>query len=109
MRQDPGTKQMEAISDAVHEGAMAFLKREYRSVALFVICVAVILALALRQEGIAGLGWKTALAFVCGASFSLGAGFVGLSVSTKANTRTAQAATESFAKALSIAFPGGAV
>ncbi len=109
LRNDPGTKQMVDISNAVHEGAMAFLRREYRSVAIFVACVFVVLAVALRAENISGLGWKTALAFLCGASFSMLAGFVGMKVSTRANTRTAQGATQSFAKALSIAFPGGAV
>ncbi|MFH0779161.1 MAG: sodium-translocating pyrophosphatase, partial [Candidatus Eisenbacteria bacterium] len=109
LRNDPGTKEMVAISDAIHEGAMAFLKREYRSIAVFVVCLFVILSVALSAEGIPGLGWKTAVAFVCGASFSMGCGFVGMKVSTRANTRTAQAATKSFAKALSVAFPGGAV
>jgi K(+)-stimulated pyrophosphate-energized sodium pump len=109
LRNDPGSKEMVSISDAVHEGAMAFLKREYRSVAIFVLGLFVILSFALAKEGIAGLGWKTAIAFLCGASLSMVAGYVGMKVSTKANTRTAQGATESFAKALAVAFPGGAV
>jgi K(+)-stimulated pyrophosphate-energized sodium pump len=109
LRNDPGTKEMVDISDAIHEGAMAFLKREYRSVSIFVLCLFVILSFALAKEGIDGLGWKTAIAFICGAALSMTAGFVGMKVSTRANTRTAQGATKSFARALAVAFPGGAV
>ena len=108
MRQDPGTPQMVSISDAVHEGAMAFLKREYRAISIFAIIVAVLLALGLK-----GQGWffsiSTALSYLIGAACSLTAGYVGLSISTRANTRTAQAATKGFNQALGVAFPGGAV
>ncbi|MDP2972237.1 MAG: sodium/proton-translocating pyrophosphatase, partial [Deltaproteobacteria bacterium] len=108
MRQDPGTPQMVAISDAVYEGAMAFLKREYRAISIFAIIVAILLAIGLK-----GQGWHfsilTALSYLVGASCSLVAGYVGLSISTRANTRTAQAATLGFNQALSVAFPGGAV
>ena len=108
MRQDPGTPQMVAISDAVHEGAMAFLKREYKAIVIFAIVVAILLALGLK-----GQGWRfsiaTALSYLVGAACSLTAGYVGLSISTRANTRTAQAATKGFNQALGVAFPGGAV
>jgi K(+)-stimulated pyrophosphate-energized sodium pump len=108
MRQDPGTPQMVAISDAVYEGAMAFLKREYRAISIFAIIVAILLAIGLK-----GQGWHfsilTALSYLVGAFCSLVAGYVGLSISTRANTRTAQAATLGFNQALSVAFPGGAV
>jgi K(+)-stimulated pyrophosphate-energized sodium pump len=108
MRQDPGTPQMVAISDAVHEGAMAFLKREYRAITIFAIIVAILLAIGLK-----GQGWHysilTAVSYLVGAACSLMAGYVGLSISTRANTRTAQAATKGFNQALSVAFPGGAV
>jgi K(+)-stimulated pyrophosphate-energized sodium pump len=108
MRQDPGTPQMVAISDAVHEGAMAFLKREYRAISIFAIIVAILLAVGLK-----GQGWHfsllTALSYLVGAACSLVAGYVGLSIATRANTRTAQAATRGFNQALSVAFPGGAV
>jgi K(+)-stimulated pyrophosphate-energized sodium pump len=108
MRQDPGTPQMVAISDAVHEGAMAFLKREYKAIGIFAIIVAILLALGLK-----GQGWRfsiaTALSYLVGAACSLTAGYVGLSISTRANTRTAQAATKGFNQALGVAFPGGAV
>jgi len=108
MRQDPGTTQMVAISDAVHEGAMAFLKREYKAIAVFAIIVAVLLVIGLK-----GQGWQfsvaTAISYLIGAACSLTAGYVGLSISTRANTRTAQAATKGFNQAMAVAFPGGAV
>jgi len=108
MRQDPGTPQMVSISDAIHEGAMAFLKREYKAISIFAIIVAVLLALGLK-----GQGWvfsiSTALSYLIGAACSLTAGYIGLSISTRANTRTAQAATKGFNQALGVAFPGGAV
>src|SRR4030042_1939309 len=95
MRQDSGTTQMVAISDAVHEGAMAFLKREYKAIAVFAIIVAVLLVIGLK-----GQGWQfsvaTAISYLIGAACSLTAGYVGLSISTRANTRTAQAATKGF-------------
>jgi K(+)-stimulated pyrophosphate-energized sodium pump len=108
MRQDPGTPQMVAISDAVYEGAMAFLKREYKAIGTFAIIVAILLAIGLK-----GQGWHysifTALSYLVGAACSLTAGYVGLSISTRANTRTAQAATKGFNQAMAVAFPGGAV
>jgi K(+)-stimulated pyrophosphate-energized sodium pump len=108
MKQDPGTPQMVAISDAVNEGAMAFLKREYKAISIFAIIVAFLLAI-----GLEGQGWRfsiaTALSYLVGAACSLMAGYVGLSISTRANTRTAQAATKGFNQALGVAFPGGAV
>jgi K(+)-stimulated pyrophosphate-energized sodium pump len=108
MKQDPGTPQMVAISDAVYEGAMAFLKREYKAISIFAIVVAILLAIGLK-----GQGWHysiyTALSYLVGAACSLAAGYIGLSISTRANTRTAQAATKGFNQAMSVAFPGGAV
>src|SRR4030042_1029937 len=108
MRQDPGTPLMVSISDAIHEGAMAFLKREYRAIAIFAIIVAALLAVGLK-----GQGWQfsiaTAVSYLIGAACSLIAGYVGLSISTRANTRTAQAATKGFNQAMSVAFPGGGI
>lgn len=108
MGKDPGTPQMVAISDAVYEGAMAFLKREYRAIGIFAVIVAILLAIGLK-----GQGWHysilTALSYLIGAACSLTAGYIGLSISTRANTRTAQAATKGFNQAMSVAFPGGAV
>jgi len=108
MKQDPGTPQMVAISEAVHEGAMAFLKREYKAITIFAVIVAILLAIGLK-----GQGWHfsvfTAFSYLVGAACSLVAGYVGLSIATRANARTAQGATKGFNQALSVAFPGGAV
>ncbi len=97
-----GTERMKEISSYIHEGAMAFLSREYRTLAVFVIVLFLILGF--------GISWSTALCFVVGALFSALAGFFGMRVATKANVRTANAAKESgMNKALNIAFSGGAV
>lgn len=101
IRKDPGTKAMQDISDAVQQGAMAFLKREYRSIAWFVLIVAAILFFAVSK--------KTAFAFAVGAFCSVCAGFLGMKIATKANSRTAQAASRSYNEAIGVAFPGGAV
>lgn len=94
---------MNEIASYIHEGAMAFLKREYRVLVIF----AIILAAAITV----GLGsFQTAIAFIIGALFSVLAGFFGMQVATKANVRTAYAAKESgMNRALSVAFSGGAV
>ena len=101
MKKDPGNATMRELSGAIHEGAMAFLKREYSVVFVFLAIVFVILA--------AGISVYSAIAFLLGAGASISAGFVGMQVSTAANGRTAQAATKGFNNALRVAFPGGAV
>ena len=99
---DAGNDRMKEISSYIHEGAMAFLSREYKSVGIFAVVLFVILGLAIN--------WYTALAFAVGASFSILAGFFGMTVATKANVRTANAARESgMNKALDVAFSGGSV
>ena len=98
---DAGTDRMKELADAIHEGSMAFLKREYRVLSVFVGVVAVVLAIAIRYE--------TAIAFLVGALFSAVAGNVGMRVATKANVRTANAAREGMNPALQVAFNGGAV
>ena len=105
---DRGNERMIEIQDNIAAGAMAFLKREYKSLSIFVVGVAVILAVALSGD-IEGLGWKTALAFVMGALCSSICGFGGMKIATAANARTTQAATRSFNEALNVAFPGGVV
>ncbi|MGE5592643.1 MAG: sodium-translocating pyrophosphatase [Betaproteobacteria bacterium] len=101
LSKDPGNATMRELSGAIHEGAMAFLKREYSVVLVFLAIVFVILAV--------GISPYTAVAFVLGAGASISAGFVGMQISTRANARTAQAATKGFNNALRVAFPGGAV
>ena len=98
----PGTERMKEISSFIHEGAMAFLAREYKSVGIFAIIMFFILGFAIN--------WPTAIAFAVGALFSTLAGYFGMTVATKANVRTANAAMESgMNKALDIAFSGGSV
>jgi K(+)-stimulated pyrophosphate-energized sodium pump len=106
-KQDPGTEKMIEISGHVREGAMAFLKREYSVLAIFVIVVAVLLALA---------NWSApdsspviAVSFILGASCSALAGFFGMRVATAANVRTTNGARESLNRALKVAFSGGTV
>lgn len=101
---DAGTDRMKEIAGYIHEGAMAFLKREYKMIAIFVVVLFVILTVT------PGLGITTAICFLVGAIFSILAGFFGMQVATKANVRTANAAqTSGMNKALQVAFSGGAV
>lgn len=100
-RQDAGTKRMREIADAIHEGAMAFLKREYSVLVLFVLVLLVLLAWLID------IG--TAVSFLAGAIASVLAGYIGMSVATRANVRTANAAQHGINRALGIAFSGGAV
>ena len=105
-RQDVGTERMARIAKAIAEGAMAFLKAEYRILAVFVITVAILLGFSGTTEGSSPL---IALSFVVGALSSGLAGFIGMRVATKANVRTTHAARTSLGKALEIAFAGGSV
>ncbi|MGH7463964.1 MAG: sodium/proton-translocating pyrophosphatase, partial [Longimicrobiales bacterium] len=101
-RQSTGTDVMVEIAGRIHEGAMAFLRREYSVLAVFVIIVTGLLWVA--------IGMQTSLAYITGALSSVLAGFFGMSAATRANVRTAAAAKESGSgKALRIAFFGGAV
>lgn len=109
-RVEPGTKVMQEIADAIHEGAMAFLFRQYKTLVVFVIVLAgVIFAAGALTEGQESLQPETAVAFIIGAACSTLAGYIGMNIATKANVRTANAAQESANKALGVAFSGGAV
>ncbi len=109
LNKDPGTPEMIEIMVAVQEGAMAFLKREYRALGIFIVLLAIIISVGISSPEIQGLGWKTAIAYVIGAICSMVCGFAGMKIATCANARTAQAARTSFNAALNVAFPGGAV
>ena len=100
LKQDPGSPRMQEISDAVKEGANAFLNRQYKSVAMVGAVIFVLLF---------GLGKYTAIGFLIGAIGSAIAGYVGMYVSVRSNVRTAQAAFSSMAHALKVAFRGGSV
>ncbi len=104
-RQDPGNERMQQIGHAVREGAMAFLSREYRVLVIFVIAVAILLAIGNAAQNTT----MVAVSFVVGALCSGLAGFFGMRVATAANTRTTQAARGSLNEALRVAFSGGSV
>jgi K(+)-stimulated pyrophosphate-energized sodium pump len=102
LRRDAGNERMREIADAIHSGAMTFLRREYTILFFFVVVVAALLG--------GFLGWRTAVAFIGGATCSVVAGFSGMKAATRANVRTAAAAKSSGqGQALLTAFNGGAV
>ncbi len=101
-KRDPGNERMQEIAKHIQDGAMAFLKRQYSSLGIFVIALFVILIFAIN--------WETAVSFLLGAIFSVFAGYFGMKVATRANVRTANEAKESGLNgALQVAFSGGAV
>ena len=104
--QDEGTDRMKQIGASIADGAMAFLKAEYRVLAIFVVIVACLLAFAANSNGDS---WLVSISFLVGALASGLAGFLGMRVATKANNRTTNAAQSSLAKALNVAFTGGSV
>ncbi len=100
--QPAGNERMREISDMIHDGALAFLRREYKILIIFVIVVAILLAIFISP--------KSAIAYVFGALCSMTAGFIGMMAATKANVRTSEAAHHGGqSKALSVAFTGGSV
>ncbi|RKR07738.1 K(+)-stimulated pyrophosphate-energized sodium pump [Maribacter vaceletii] len=106
-KQDEGEEKMARIAKNISDGAMAFLKAEYKVLAVFVVAVAVLLYFKGNSEE--GSNGMVAVSFIVGAICSALAGFIGMKVATKANVRTTQAARTSLGKALEVAFAGGAV
>ncbi len=106
-KQDAGNERMQDIARHIAEGAMAFLKAEYKILTYFVIIAALLLGYMGYSH--ANSDWTIALAFIIGAIFSATAGFIGMRIATKANVRTAQAARTSLSKALKVSFTGGSV
>ena len=101
MREPTGTDRMREIAAAIQEGAQAYLRRQYMTIGMVGVVVLVILGVL--------IGWRAAVGFLIGAVLSGAAGFVGMLISVRANVRTAQAASESLDKGLSVAFRSGAV
>jgi K(+)-stimulated pyrophosphate-energized sodium pump len=101
-KQSSGNEKMREIADAIKEGGNAYLRRQSRTLAIFVVIVAVILAIAFRD-------YKMPMAYVIGSVFSALAGYFGLNVAVKANVRTSNASGQGINKAFPIAFYGGSV
>lgn len=100
MRKDTGTPEMKVIGDAIREGAMAYLARQYKTIAIISVIVAVLLV---------ALDWRISIAFLIGAFFSSLSGYIGMRVSVSSNIRTASAARRSLNESLLTSFRGGAV
>lgn len=105
-KQDEGTDRMKRIGKNIADGAMAFLKAEYRVLAIFVVAVAILLGVTANDENSSPL---VAASFILGALCSALAGFIGMRIATKANVRTTNAARTSLGRALEVAFAGGSV
>lgn len=101
LKKDAGNERMKEISGYIEEGAMAFLRKEYSYLSVFIIVVALTITLFLNG--------KTAIAFIVGALFSIISGYVGMRIAVKSNVRTAEAAKHGVKEALSVAFSGGTV
>ena len=108
---DKGTPEMQAISDKIEEGAMAYLRQQYKTIGIIAVIVAVIIAvIGLMFEDFEDyLNYKVAIAFVIGAAFSILSGFIGMKVSVNSNIRTASAARGSLDAAFKTSFRGGAI
>jgi len=103
LRQDQGSDRIKEISSAIKEGGLAFIHREYRTLAIVVVIIAIVLAV------IPSLGWRLSVAFVFGALCSMGAGYAGMNMALRTNGRTCAAAQKGLNQGLRVSFRGGAV
>ena len=104
LSKDKGSKEMQEISAAIQEGAMAYLNRQYKTIAIVAIILTILIAVLIKDNGLI-----VAVGFIFGALCSAAAGYIGMNVSVRANVRTAAAAKDGLEKALNVAFRGGAV
>ncbi|MFI5218583.1 MAG: sodium-translocating pyrophosphatase [Bacteroidia bacterium] len=107
MKQDPGDAKMKKVADHIHEGALAFLKTEYKVLSIYVLVASLLLGYLSYND--AASSPLIVVAFILGAVFSGIAGFIGMSMATRTNVRTTQAARTSLPMALKISFAGGSV
>ena len=103
LRENPGSPRMREIADAIHEGATAFLRRQYTTIWVVMIAISIVLFIA------PGWGWRASVAYLGGALSSTAAGFLGMHIAVRANSRTANAAKSGVGRALKVAFRGGLV
>ena len=103
LKQDQGSEKLREISAAIKEGGLAFIHREYRTLAIVAVVIAIVLAV------IPSLGWRLSVAFVFGAICSMGAGYAGMNIALRSNGRTCAAAQKGLNQGLRVAFRGGAV
>ncbi|NQW42894.1 MAG: sodium/proton-translocating pyrophosphatase, partial [Bacteroidetes bacterium] len=112
-KQDAGDKNMQELAGYIADGAMAFLKAEWKVLSIFVVFAAALLAFSGTIHEVNGMqlhgSWIIAISFIIGAVFSATAGYIGMKVATKANVRTTQAARTSLKQALKVSFTGGTV
>ena len=101
VKEEVGNERMSEIASYIKEGSMAFLRKEYTYLSVFIVIVVILLGIFIN--------FQTGISFLCGAIFSILAGYFGMKIATSANVRTAEAAKHGIGKALSIAFSGGAV
>ncbi len=101
MKVKPGTEKMQEIADAIKEGAMAYMARQYKTIGIFAIIITIILAILFK--------YPVALGFLFGAILSAVSGYIGMTISVRANVRTAATAKKGLKEALSVAFKGGSV
>ena len=105
-KQSPGNKKMQELSKTIHDGALAFLKEEYKVISVFIVVVTILLLVVSYYTN---LPWQTSIAFIAGAIFSATAGNIGMRIATTSNARTAEASKKDMGKGLRVAFSSGAV